>query len=189
MPALSCGAGVVILLGRHRNGTRRARTPARRCGTPTLCAGRVGCETIGVIMDGGCTAQLRAKSGAAPATLGAILGEEHEGGLCVVAAPHQRLHLHLPSGKPPVVRPQAGRTTTSCPSGGRPGLSTGMLHDVSRQEREAAAGLLAALLAEVEEGRLSAESAHARRLLRRLEGVLIALEAEGVLSPEETRHT
>ncbi len=64
-----------------------------------------------------------------------------------------------------------------------------MLRDVSVEQREAAAALLAALLAEVEAGRLSAESAHARRMLRRLEGVLIALEAEVVLSPEETRHT
>ncbi len=51
-------------------------------------------------------------------------------------------------------------------------------------QRQAAAALVAALLAEVEAGRLSADSAHARRLLRRLEGVLIALEDGAVLAPE-----
>ncbi len=43
-------------------------------------------------------------------------------------------------------------------------------------DRQAAAALLRALLAEVEGDRLRAESAHARRLLRRLEGALIALD-------------
>ncbi len=104
----------------------------------------------------------------------------------MAAAVHQRLHLHLASGEPPAVRPDGWR---SCLERVTTGLATGMLRDVSVEQRKAAAALLTALLAEVERGGLSAESAHARRMLRRLEGVLIALEAEGVLSREETQHT
>ncbi len=51
-------------------------------------------------------------------------------------------------------------------------------------QRQAAAAFVAALLAEVEAGRLSADSANARRMLRRLEGVLIALKDEAILAPE-----
>lgn len=49
---------------------------------------------------------------------------------------------------------------------------------MSPSDRALAASMLRRLLAEVEAGRIRAESSQARRLLRRMEGALLALEAE-----------
>lgn len=52
---------------------------------------------------------------------------------------------------------------------------------MSPSDRALATATLRGLLAEVEAGRIRAESSEARRLLRRIEGALLALEAESSL--------